>query len=371
MKNSNLIWKWITASILLLIILSCQNPADRLSVHREQCIRHGSDSIEMFTMTNGEGMAIRVTNFAASLTDIQVPDKNGRIESVVLGFDSVQSYLGSYPKYGNTIGRYAGRINHGEITLNGQCYELEKNAQGYAMHGGTRGFNRQLFRTDTCYVRHDTSVVTFSYQSPHLEGGFPGTLDVTVTYRLTDNNEVIIDYTATTDRPTVLNLTNHSYFNLSGCKRPVTDYAFQLMADSITELNNTAIPTGRLLPIAGTRYDFISLHSIQDTVKAYDINYKLRKQPGELTLAAVVVDSVSGRRLRAYTTEPGMQFYISQSDMSRYTGHGGQSYGRYYGVCLEMQHFPDSPHHPHFPSTVLQPGEVYQQRTIYQFDLIN
>lgn len=369
--NITLIRRWITASILLPGILSCQDTADRPAVYREQCVRHGNDSIEMFTMTNAGGMSVRVTNFAASLADVQVPDKNGLLESVVLGFDSVQSYLGSYPKFGNTIGRYAGRINQGEIMLDGQHYELEKNAQEYAMHGGTRGFNRQLFHTDTCYIRRDTSVVAFSYRSPHLEGGFPGTLDVTVTYRLTRDNKVIIDYAATTDQPTVLNLTNHSYFNLSGCRQPVTGHAFQLMADSITELDETAIPTGRLLPIAGTRYDFISLHSIKDTVKAYDINYKLRKQSDELALAAVVVDSVSGRRLHAYTTEPGMQFYISQSDMSRFMGHGGQPYGRYYGVCLEMQHFPDSPHHPHFPSTVLRPGEVYRQRTIYQFDLIN
>lgn len=366
--------KWGILWVFCLAMASCrQSVEDSLTIVREQCVEYGNDSIELFKLSHASGMAVYVTNFAASLVNVQVPDKNGLMEPVVLGFDSVQNYLGTYPKFGNTIGRYAGRIGEGKLFLDGQHYELEKNKEGYAMHGGSKGFNRQLFRTTAQYVRSDTAVVAFSYSSPHLEGGFPGKLDVTVAYKLTRNNEMIIDYAATTDRPTVLNLTNHSYFNLTGCKRPVTGHAFQIMADSITELGESVpIPTGRLLSVAHTRYDFTSLHSIKDSIKTYDINYKLRKRYfGELSLAAVVVDSVSGRRLRAYTTEPGMQFYISQSDMSRYTGHQGQPYGRYYGFCLEMQHFPDSPNHSHFPSTILRPGEVYKQRTIYQFDLIN
>ena len=359
------------------VIVSCRpsSATANLSVSREYCICQEGKSVELFRMTNTRGMVVEVTNFAASLVDVQVPDKDGRFESVVLGFDSLQSYLGTYPKFGNTIGRYAGRIGNGEFILDGHRYELEKTANGYAIHGGTHGFNRQLFHTDTSYVQCDTAVVVFSYRSPHLEGGFPGTLDVTVAYKLTDNNEVILDYTATTDRPTVLNLTNHSYFNLSGCKTSVLHHAYQIYADSITQLGEQPIPTGKLIPVAGTRYDFTYLHTAPDSIQApgkgYDINYQLRKQSGELGLAAIVVDTISGRRLRAYTTEPGMQFYISGSDMSRYIGHGGRAYGRYYGVCLEMQHYPDSPHHSHFPSTVLRPGEIYKQRTIYQFDLID
>lgn len=367
----------LLCTIVLLSGASCRQHSTtaNLAVHKEDSIWQGDRPVELFRMVNVHGMVVKVTNFAASLVDVQVPDKDGSFESVVLGFDSLQSYLGTYPKFGNTIGRYAGRIGEGEFTLDGCRYELEKTANGYAIHGGTRGFNRQLFHTDTAYVQRDTAVVVFSYQSPHMEGGFPGTLDVTVAYKLTNKNEVILDYTAVTDRPTVLNLTNHSYFNLSGCQTSVVNHAYQICADSITQLGVQPIPTGKLLAVAGTRYDFTHLHAAPDSIQApgkgYDINYKLRKLPGELKLAAVVVDSVSGRRLRAYTTEPGMQFYISGSDMSRYIGHGGQVYGRYYGVCLEMQHFPDSPHHPHFPTTVLRPGEVYKQRTIYQFDLIN
>lgn len=365
---------WIISAILLGFFLSChEHTGKRLSIRQVQCLDYRNDSVRLFQITNTKGMSISVTNLAASLVDVQAPDKAGQMESVVLGFDSLQDYLSPYPKFGNTIGRYAGRIDKGEITLDGKHYELEKTVQGYAMHGGSQGFNVQLFHTEACNIQDHQATITFSYRSPHLEGGFPGTLDVTVAYTLTDDNEVIIDYTAMTDRPTVLNLTNHSYFNLSGCKRPVTGHAFQIIADSITQLKDaTGIPTGRLLPVADTRYDFRSLHGIKDSVKAYDINYKLRKRINhELTLATIAVDSLSGRRLQAYTTEPGMQFYIPKSDMSRYIGHGGQAYGRYYGFCLEMQHFPDSPHHPHFPSTVLCPDETYKQRTIYRFDIIN
>ena len=318
--NITLIRRWITASILLPGILSCQDTADRPAVYREQCVRHGNDSIEMFTMTNAGGMSVRVTNFAASLADVQVPDKNGLLESVVLGFDSVQSYLGSYPKFGNTIGRYAGRINQGEIMLDGQHYELEKNAQEYAMHGGTRGFNRQLVHTDTCYIRRDTSVVAFSYRSPHLEGGFPGTLDVTVTYRLTRDNKVIIDYAATTDQPTVLNLTNHSYFNLDGNpQHNNSDWLLTINADYFTPVDNTFMTSGELRRVDGTPMDFRSAASIGDRIcqnyeqlqnaNGIDHNWVLSTKGDLSKIAATLKSPESGIRLDVYTTEPGIQVY--------------------------------------------------------------
>lgn len=349
--------------------------ASGLSISKEKSVVHENKAVELFKITNAQGLCIKVTNFAASLTYVSAPDRNGNFEPVVLGFDSLESYFGKYPKFGNTVGRYANRIRNAELRLNNRVYPLEKNFKGHSVHGGVKGFNRQVFNTDTAYVVKDTAVVVFSYKSPHLEGGFPGNLNLRLAYKLTNHNEVILDYTATTDKATALNLTNHSYFNLTGCKEPVLNHIYRIKADSITELDSISIPTGVLRPVAGTVYDFRSPQSVAERVeklgKGYDINYKLNHQSGQLELAAEVVEPISGRVLKAYTTEPGVQFYIPGSNMKSFTGHGGRTYGRYYGFCLEMQHFPDSPNHPQFPTTVLLPGEVYRQTTIYKFETLS
>jgi aldose 1-epimerase (EC 5.1.3.3) len=318
-------------------------------------------------------MTIKVTNFAASLTSVSVPDKKGNFEQVVLGFDSLESYLGKHPKFGATVGRFANRIKHGEFCLDNQIFQLEKNSKGNSVHGGSRGFNTQVFETDTFYVVKDTAIVVFSYKSAHLEGGFPGNLNLSIAYKLTDRNEVILDYTATTDQPTVVNFTNHSYFNLTGCKEPVLNHLYTLHADSITPVDSTGVPTGELKAVTGTEYDFRTPRTAEKQIrrmmgKTYDINYKLNKHPDSLELVATVTEPVSGRILKAYTTEPGMQFYIPSSNMDYLNGHGNRKYGKYYGFCLEMQHFPDSPNKPQFPSTVLRPGEIYRQTTIYKFE---
>ncbi|WP_297677883.1 aldose epimerase family protein [uncultured Bacteroides sp.] len=361
----------------LLLATSCRQPDSyRLSVSQEYSVRKEDRSIDLFRLVNRNGMTIKVTNYAASLTDVFVPDRHGKFAHVVLGFDSVESYLGRHPKLGATVGRYANRIRNARFCLDGTTYQLEKNNKEHSIHGGSRGFNLQLFDTDTFYTQKDTAAVVFKYRSPHQEGGFPGNLDVSVAYKLTNRNEIIIEYTAVTDRPTVVNLTNHSYFNLSGCTTPVLQHTYMLWADSITRNDSIGIPTGELLPVAGTEYDFTSPLSTKVRVdsmgKGYDINYKLRKSSGtpSLELAAVVTDSVSGRALKAYTTEPGMQFYIPNSNMDYLTGHDGRRYGQYYGFCLEMQHFPDSPNHPQFPPTSLYPGETYRQTTVYKFETI-
>lgn len=346
-----------------------------LSISKEKSVVHENKPVELFKLTNAQGMCIKVTNFAASLTYVSTPDRDGNFEPVVLGFDSLESYFGKYPKFGNTVGRYANRIRNAELRLNNQVYHLEKNFKGHSVHGGVKGFNQQVFDTDTAYVVKDTAVVVFSYKSPHLEGGFPGTLNLRLAYKLTNRNEVILDYTATTDKATVINLTNHSYFNLTGCKEPVLNHTYMIKADSITELDSISIPTGVVLPVAGTVYDFRSPQSVENRIgklgKGYDINYKLNNQAGRLELVAEVVEPISGRVLKAYTTEPGVQFYIPGSNMDYLTGHGGRTYGKYYGFCLEMQHFPDSPNHPQFPTTILLPGEVYRQTTIYKFETLS
>ena len=338
-------YKMWTLLIVLSLLAACKQPQSLTpSVSEVAQIKANGTSIRLFCLTNRNGMTIKVTNFAASLTSVSVPDKKGNFEQVVLGFDSLESYLGKHPKFGATVGRFANRIKHGEFCLDNQIFQLEKN-----------------------------SIVVFSYKSAHLEGGFPGNLNLSIAYKLTDRNEVILDYTATTDQPTVVNFTNHSYFNLTGCKEPVLNHLYTLHADSITPVDSTGVPTGELKAVTGTEYDFRTPRTAEKQIrrmmgKTYDINYKLNKHPDSLELVATVTEPVSGRILKAYTTEPGMQFYIPSSNMDYLNGHGNRKYGKYYGFCLEMQHFPDSPNKPQFPSTVLRPGEIYRQTTIYKFE---
>ena len=357
---------------VLFLFVSCMQPLTAgLSVSKEKNIQDGDKIIELFKLTNANGMVVKVTNYAASLTYVSAPDKDGHFEPVVLGFDSLRNYLGKHPKFGATIGRYANRISNAEFHLNNQTYHLEKNNKEHSIHGGTQGFNRQVFEIDTFYTVKDTAAVIFKYQSADLEGGFPGVLNLLVAYKLTNQNEIILDYTASTDKPTVVNLTNHSYFNLTGCRGAVLNHLYKIKADFITPVDTDGIPTGEFMPIAGTEYDFTSLRNVENRVKqsgkGYDVNYKLDKSLDSLELVATVIDPESGRVLEAYTTEPGMQFYIPNSNMDYLTGHGNKIYGKYYGFCLEMQHFPDSPNKQQFPSTVLLPGKTYKQITIYKF----
>ena len=362
-------------TILGLSVSWGQTDLCRPSVFKDGSIWKGSDVIEMFTLTNASGMSIKVTNYAASLTDVSVPDRQGQFEHVVLGFDSLESYLERHPKFGATVGRFANRIRNAEFSLNGQTYHLEKNNKEHSIHGGTNGFNRQVFKTDTFYTVKDTAIVVFKYKSTHLEGGFPGNIELSIAYKLTNHNEIVLEYTATTDKPTAVNFTNHSYFNLTGCTRNVLNHIYRIYADSITPTDSMGIPTGELMPVVGTVYDYTSPQSVEKRVqkmgKGYDVNYRLDKYPDSLELAAIVVEPISGRVLKAYTTEPGMQFYIPNSNMDYLIGHGEKKYGRYYGFCLEMQHFPDAPNNPQFPATSLLPGEIYRQVTIYKFETIS
>jgi len=364
---------WIT--ILLLSVSCMQTDLCQLSISKENSISNGDKTIEFFKLINENGMSVKVTNYAASLTDVSVPDKQGNFEHVVLGFDSLKNYLGKHPKFGATIGRFANRIRNAEFSLNGQTYHLEKNNKGHSIHGGTHGFNRQIFDTDTFYTVKDTAIVVFKYRSTHQEGGFPGNLDISIAYKLTNHNEIILEYTAVTDKPTVVNFTNHSYFNLTGCKAPVLSHIYMIRADSITLADSIGIPTGELMSVTGTEYDYTSALSAEMRIKkmgkGYDINYKLNKSSDSPELAAIVVEPISGRVLKAYTTEPGMQFYIPNSNMDYLTGHGGRIYGEYYGFCLEMQHFPNSPNIPQFPTTSLFPEDTYRQTTVYKFETLS
>lgn len=370
---------YVFQSLFLILVIflsaSCRQPdMSGISIAKEDSLLHEGKVVELFRLTNRNGMTVKVTNFAASLVYAAVPDRNGVAEPVVLGLDSLRHYLGRQPKLGATVGRFANRIKDAEFRLDGNVYRLEKNSKEHSIHGGSKGFNQQVFETNTCYVAGDTAVVVFRYLSPDMEGGFPGNLDLTLAYKLTANNEIILDYTAFTDKPTVVNLTNHSYFNLTGCKEPILNHYYRIEGDSIVSADSEGIPTGRFAPVAGTDYDFTTLQAIGQRVgrlgRGYDTSYKFDKAPDALALAAEVVEPVSGRVLKAYTTEPGMQFYTPAADLGYLQAAGGLRYGKYFGFCLEMQHFPDSPHHPQFPSTVLLPGETYRQITVYKFEIL-
>lgn len=358
--------------VCLSLTLWGQTNMSGFSITKEDSLQHEGKSVELIKIVNKNGMTVKVTNYAASLAYVSAPDRNGVFEPVVLGLDSLCYYLGRQPKLGATVGRFANRIKNAELTLDGKVYHLDKNSKEHSIHGGIKGFHLQVFKTDTCYTAGDTAIVVFKYLSPDMEGGFPGNLSLSLAYKFTNDNELILDYVASTDKPTVINLTNHSYFNLTGCKESILNHYYMIKGDSITSVNSTGIPTGELMSVVGTKYDFRTLQSIKRRIeqsgKGYDTNYKLNKVPDSLAFVAHVVDSVSGRVLKAYTTEPGMQFYTPGSDLSYLKGVGHLRYGKFFGFCLEMQHFPDSPHHPQFPTTVLLPGETYRQTTIYKFE---
>ncbi len=348
-------------------------PPDLPSVTTEKWGEKDGKEIKLFTLVNKNGMVIRVTNYGGTLTYVSVPDRNGNNEPVVLGFDSLKNYLERHPNFGSTVGRFANRIGGAEFTLYGETYKLTANNRGNTLHGGANGFSMQVFTIDTSYVSHDSAVVIMKYLSPDMEEGFPGTLSFQMAYVLTGENEIILEYKATTDKPTIVNFTNHTYFNLSGCKESVLNHILKINADSICQVDSIGIPTGSILPVAGTAYDFTVARKVGDKIgevtPGYDINYKLRKVGNELSLVAEVFDPVSGRVLQASTTEPGMQLFSANNDLSRFTGHDGNKYGRHYGLCLEMQHFPDSPNKSQFPDVVLNPGEKYRQLTIYKFSV--
>jgi len=335
--------------------------------------KDGGKTIKLFTLTNKNGMEVKISNFGAVINSIVVPDRNGKMENIVLGFDSLKSYQGMHPYFGSLVGRYGNRIALGKFSLNGNNYTLAVNNGVNHLHGGIKGFNKQVFQIDTTYSTPDSSVIGLSYLSPDMEEGYPGNLKLKVNYVLTNNNEIKIEYEAETDKPTVLNITNHSYFNLTACKENILNHELVLMADSITPTDTTLIPTGILAPVAGTPFDFTIAHKIGERIDqvpgGYDINYKLRNKTGQLVQAAEVYEPASGRVLQAFTSEPGVQFYTGNFLDGSLTGFNGIKYQQHYGFCLEAQHFPDSPNKPQFPSVVLNPGEKYTQLTVYKFSV--
>ncbi|HWE02667.1 MAG TPA: aldose epimerase family protein [Tepidisphaeraceae bacterium] len=330
--------------------------------------------VVLFTLSNKHGLVAKVMNYGATLVQFNVPDRYGKLGDIVLGFDTLADYEAKSPFFGATTGRVANRIAGGSFDLDGATYDLEINNGPNTLHGGKIGFDKKIWEAKVTHG-HDGSAVEFHYVSPDMEENFPGNLDVTVTYTLTEHNALRIDYKATTDKATIVNLTNHTYWNLSAMKSPtILDEVMYINADQYTPVDETSIPTGRIHTVAKTVFDFNVPTRIGERIKrvpggppvGYDHNYVINGPPRELKLCARVSDpDTSGRSMEVWTTEPGVQFYTGNY-LDGVIGHRGHVYNQYAGFCLETQHFPDSIHHPEFPSTVLRPGQTYTQTTIYK-----
>ena len=330
--------------------------------------------IEEYTLRSAKGATAKVITYGATLTELWVPDKSGKSADVVLGFDNLDGYLGDHPFFGATVGRYGNRIAKGKFSIDGHEYSLFLNNGPNSLHGGKVGFNRKVWKAEMVKMAHG-SAVKLSYVSKDGEEGYPGTLTTTVTYELTDDNALKITYHASTDKPTVVNLTNHSYFNLYGAgSGDILKEVLQIDADRYTPVDDTLIPTGELATVEGTPYDFrkatvIGARSAQvPKLAGYDNNFVLNGEVGKLRKVGSLYDPASGRDMEVWTTEPGVQVYISLGLNGSIKGIGG-AYPKFGAVCLDTQHFPDSPNRSNFPSTVVRPGKDYQSETVYKFSV--
>jgi aldose 1-epimerase len=334
------------------------------------------EALQIYTLTNAQGMEARITNYGGIVVSLKTPDRTGALADVVLGHDSVAAYAKS-PYFGAIIGRYGNRIGNAKFTLQGKTYTLAQNNGPNHLHGGIKGFDKVAWKAEPGSSPEGQSL-SLSYVSQDGEEGYPGTLNAKVVYVLTNDNALRIDYEATTDKPTIVNLTNHSYFNLKDAgATTILDHELTLNADRYTPVDKTLIPTGELAAVEGTPFDFRKPTAIGARIDGdheqlkfglgYDHNFVLNRSAEGLSLAATVVEPATGRRMEVLTTEPGIQFYSGNFLDGTITGRGGAVYQRRSGFCLETQHFPDSPNKPDFPSTTLEPGQTYRTTTVYRF----
>lgn len=332
--------------------------------------------VDLYTLTNANGVEMKVITYGGIVTSLKTPDRNGKLEDVVLGYDSLRGYLDKSPYFGALIGRYGNRIGKAQFTLDAKMYRLPKNDGDNTLHGGNHGFDKVVWAAEPLKVKGGAAL-ELTYVSKDGEEGFPGNLSVRVVYTLNNKDEWRIDYSATTDKNTVVNLTQHTYFNLSAGGANILGHEMYLNADRFTPVEKGLIPSGELRAVKGTPMDFtkpmtIGAH-INDSDEqlqlagGYDHNWVLNKTGKALTLAARVFEPTSGRQMEVFTTEPGIQFYAGNFLDGTITGKGGKVYVKRYGFCLETQHFPDSPNQPNFPSTRLRPGQKYATTTVYKF----
>lgn len=330
-----------------------------------------------YTIRNARGASMHVITYGAIITSIRTADRTGRIDDIVLGFDDLEGYLKDSPYFGAIVGRYANRIAKGRFTIDGRTYQLPVNNGANSLHGGTRGFDKVIWNATP--FENDTSAgVVLTHVSADGDMGYPGRVDVRITYTLSDRDELGVDYLATTDKATPLNLSQHTYFNLAGDgRRDILGHILELKASSYTPVDSTLIPTGEIAPVAGTPFDFRTPNAIGARIgltheqlrygRGYDHNFVLDRRGNGLQHAARVVEPTTGRTLDVYTDQPGIQFYSGNFLDGSIRGKSGRVYANRFGFCLETQHFPDSPNKPTFPSTILRPGSRYESRTLFRF----
>ncbi len=360
-----------------------------MSISRELFGKLDSTEIYLFTLTNSQGMRARVCTFGAILIALEVPDKTGNVSDVCLGYDKLDDYVNDTAHFGGVIGRYANRIALGRFVLEGRQYKLAVNNGPNHLHGGIRGFDKVVWQVQQEQTDTNRSQLTLHYMSADGQEGYPGNLSCKVTYQLTDDNQLKIIYQATTDKPTVINLTNHSYFNLAGQGNgDILAHKLTIYTDKYTVADETLIPTGEIGSVKGTPFDFTQAHTIGERINqtdgGYDLNYVLTNNVAEnsgddivrqsrndngLIKAARVEEPTTGRIMEVHTTQPGMQFYTGNF-LDGIKGKANKIYNKYYALCLETQHFPDSPNKPQFPSTVLMPGDAYNHQCIYAFGIV-
>ncbi len=361
------------------IFSSCRNNTGGVAGASDSTAKKGitktawgqSDSKDVFlyTLTNAKGNQVQISNYGGTVTHFIVPDKNGNKNSIVVGYDSLNGYLAHPPYFGALVGRYGNRIGNAQFTLDGKTYKLAANNGKNSLHGGIKGFDKVVW--DATTVNDTMPLLTLTYQSKDGEEGFPGNLKVTVQYTFTDNDELKIEYNAVTDKATPINLTNHSYFNLTGdVSNTILNHTLQINADNYTPVDTSLITTGEIKLVKGTPFDFTTPMKIGariDLVKGgYDHNFVLNSKGGSLQLAATLTDSISGRKLEVFTTEPGLQFYTGNFLDGKLTNHDGKPINQHSALCMETQHFPDSPNKPQFPSCILRPGSTYHTVTVYK-----
>lgn len=378
--NTNLSLTLLLCIVMLLLNVDAQGQAGVQK--REFGKTSEGQSVDLYTLTNSRGAEVKITNYGGIVTSLKVPDRTGRLGDVVLGFDNLDAYLKGHPYFGAIIGRYGNRIAKGRFKLNRVEYKLAVNNGANHLHGGIKGFDKVIWNAKPVKVTNGAAL-ELTYLSKDGEEGYPGNLSVKVTYTLTNANELKIEYSATTDKDTVVNLTHHSYFNLAGQgEGDILKHRLFLNANRFTPTDDGSIPTGELRSVRNTPFDFMRMTFMQMAEigarinepdqqlqfgKGYDHNFVLNGKMGTLRLGARVYEAGSGRVMEVWTTEPGMQFYTGNFLDGTLTGKDGKVYQQRYGFCLETQHYPDSPNEPKFPSTVLKKGAHYHTVTVYKF----
>jgi len=367
----------ITLIVSAVFISSCnQSAKNKEMVKQDVYGTHQGKEVHLLTLTNKAGNVIKLTNFGAKIIWIEVPDKDGKKDNITFGYDTFEGTITGDMSFGSVVGRYANRIANAKFTLDGVEYNTPVNNGPNTLHGGPGGWHSVVWNTE---VLKDSEfpAVKFTYVSPDMEQGFPGTMNVEVVYTWTNNNEIVMDYKCTTDKKTVINITNHAYFNLHGAGNgDILDHVLTLKASAFTPVDSVMIPTGEIRPVAGTPFDFTTPHTIGERIgddydqlilgRGYDHNFILdNREPVDVT----VYEPVSGRVLEVITDQPGMQLYTGNFLDGTKIGHGGKPFKHRAGFCLESGHYPDSPNHPEFPATVLNPGETLTTQTIYRFSV--